>query len=162
MPITTKVVSLNPVHGEVCLIQHDVIVCQWLRQVSGFLQVLRFSDTNKTDRHDITEILLKVALNTINLNQPHFKLYYTGGHLGFPDQVTWSFLVLKSALAFVTFSHILHNNNVWKDADMQSGLLCQSRVNFVMLEWKKLMISLQIKNGVFELSDYLSALICIA
>jgi hypothetical protein len=29
------------------------------------------SSTNKTDRHDITEILLKVALNTINQpNQP--------------------------------------------------------------------------------------------
>jgi hypothetical protein len=29
------------------------------------------SSTNKTDRHDITEILLKVALNTINsTNQP--------------------------------------------------------------------------------------------
>jgi len=27
------------------------------------------SPTNKTDRHDITEILLKVVLNTINLNQ---------------------------------------------------------------------------------------------
>jgi len=26
------------------------------------------SYTNKTDRHDITEILLKVALNTITLN----------------------------------------------------------------------------------------------
>jgi hypothetical protein len=34
-----------------------------LWQVSGFL--LR-SSTNKTDRHDITEILLKMALNTIN------------------------------------------------------------------------------------------------
>jgi hypothetical protein len=27
------------------------------------------SSTNKTDRHDITEILLKVALNTINPNK---------------------------------------------------------------------------------------------
>jgi hypothetical protein len=27
-----------------------------------------FSSTNKTDRHDIAEILLKVALNTIALN----------------------------------------------------------------------------------------------
>jgi hypothetical protein len=27
------------------------------------------SSTNKTDRHDITEILLKVALNTIKPNQ---------------------------------------------------------------------------------------------
>jgi hypothetical protein len=26
----------------------------------------KVSPTNKTDRHDITEILLKVALNTIN------------------------------------------------------------------------------------------------
>jgi hypothetical protein len=26
------------------------------------------SSTNKTDRHDVTEILMKVALNTINLN----------------------------------------------------------------------------------------------
>ena len=30
---------------------------------SGYLRVLRF--TNKTDSHDITEIVLNVALNTI-------------------------------------------------------------------------------------------------
>jgi hypothetical protein len=36
-----------------------------LRQVGGFLRVLPVSSTNKTDHHDITEILLKVALNTI-------------------------------------------------------------------------------------------------
>jgi hypothetical protein len=29
------------------------------------------SSTNKTDHHHITEILLKVALNTINLNQSY-------------------------------------------------------------------------------------------
>jgi len=41
-----------------------------LREVADFLRVLRFppvSSTNKTVRHDITEILLKVVLNTINL-----------------------------------------------------------------------------------------------
>ena len=37
-----------------------------LRQVSGFLRVLRFPPPiSLHDRHDITEILLKVALNTI-------------------------------------------------------------------------------------------------
>ena len=39
-----------------------------LKQVSGFFLVLRFppiSPTNNTERHAITEILLKVALNTI-------------------------------------------------------------------------------------------------
>jgi hypothetical protein len=41
MPITTKVVSWNPVHGEVHSIQHYVIMfVSDLRQVSGFLQVL--------------------------------------------------------------------------------------------------------------------------
>ena len=35
-----------------------------LRQVGGFIRVLRFPPSNKTDHHDITETLLKVALNT--------------------------------------------------------------------------------------------------
>jgi hypothetical protein len=65
--ITAKVVSLNPDHGEVYSIQHYVIkFVSDLRQVSGFLWVLWFSPPIKTDRHDITEILLKVALSTIN------------------------------------------------------------------------------------------------
>ena len=42
-----------------------------LRQVSGFPRV---SSTNKTDRHDIAEILLKVALNTITLTLTIFFL----------------------------------------------------------------------------------------
>ena len=47
--------------------QHNVIkFVSDLRQVGGFLRGTPVSSTNKTDRHDITEILLKVALNTIN------------------------------------------------------------------------------------------------
>jgi hypothetical protein len=38
-------------------------VCQWLATGRWFSPV---SSTNKTNRHDIAEILLKVALNTIN------------------------------------------------------------------------------------------------
>jgi len=38
-----------------------------LRQVGDFHPGTPFSSTNKTDCHDITEILLKVALNTIIL-----------------------------------------------------------------------------------------------
>ena len=42
-PITAKVVSLNPVHCKVYLIQHYVIkFVSDLRQVSGFFWVLRF------------------------------------------------------------------------------------------------------------------------
>ena len=61
--ITTKVLSSNPVHGEVCSIQLYVI-----KFVSDFRQIgTPASSTNKTDRHDATEILLKVVLNTITL-----------------------------------------------------------------------------------------------
>ena len=75
VPIITKVVSSNPVHGEVCSIQHYVIkFVSDLRQVSGFLQVLRFPPPIKTDCHDIAEILLKVALNIIT-RQKHIFLY---------------------------------------------------------------------------------------
>jgi hypothetical protein len=50
-----KVVSSNPVHGELYPIQHYVIkfVSLWFSPVSS---------TNRTNHHDITEILLKVAL----------------------------------------------------------------------------------------------------
>jgi hypothetical protein len=47
--ITTKVASLKKVHGEVDSIQHYVM---------KFVRDLR--QVNETDRHNITEILLKV------------------------------------------------------------------------------------------------------
>ena len=51
-----------------CTRQHYVIkFVRDLRQVGGFLRVLRFPPpTNKTDPHDITEILLNMALTTTN------------------------------------------------------------------------------------------------
>ena len=64
--INCIVVSSNPVHGEAYLIQHYLIkfvkrlaACRWFS--SGTL----VSYTNKTARHDITKILLKVTLSTI-------------------------------------------------------------------------------------------------
>ena len=52
--------SSNLAHGEVYSIQHYVI------HFCGFLLVgTLVSSTNTTDRNDITEILLKVALNTM-------------------------------------------------------------------------------------------------
>ena len=46
------------------IIQFDTTLCDKVRQL---LATGRFSSsTNKTDRHDIIDILLKVALNTID------------------------------------------------------------------------------------------------
>ena len=45
-------------------------VCQWLATGRWFSPGTPVSSANKTDRHDITEILLKVALNSINQTKP--------------------------------------------------------------------------------------------
>ena len=42
-------------------------VCQWFASGRWFSPGTQVSSTNKTDHHDITEILLKVVLNTITL-----------------------------------------------------------------------------------------------
>ena len=61
--ITTKVVSSNPAGGGVYSIQHYVI--KFVSDLQWFSPGTSVSSTNKTNRHDIPEILLKVALNTI-------------------------------------------------------------------------------------------------
>jgi hypothetical protein len=58
--ITTTDVGFNSAHG-------DVFVSD-SRLVGGFLQ---FPQPNKSDRHDITDILFKVALNTITIPPNH-------------------------------------------------------------------------------------------
>ena len=53
-------------------------VCQWLATGRLFSPVTLVSSNSKPDRHNITEILLKVALNTINQTKPIcFKSYLT-------------------------------------------------------------------------------------
>ena len=52
-------------------------VCQWLSTGWWFSLCTLVSSTNKTDRHDITEILLKVALNTLTpIRWPHIASFH--------------------------------------------------------------------------------------
>ena len=59
-------------------------VCQWIATGRWFSPGPPVSSTNKTDRHDITEILLKVTLNTIKQTHilicpwffPHLSRYF--------------------------------------------------------------------------------------
>ena len=60
-------------------------VCQWLAIGRWFYTGTPVSSTNKTDRHDITEILLKLALNTI--------VHPT--HLGLSLGCIWKLLILS-------------------------------------------------------------------
>ena len=57
-------------------------VCQRLAAGWWFSLGTPVSSTNKTERHDITEILLKVALNTITLSLPKKNhIWYLGSHI---------------------------------------------------------------------------------
>ena len=56
VPITTKVLSSNPVHAEVYSIQHYVI------SLSVTYDRSMVSSTSKTDCQDIAKVLLKAAL----------------------------------------------------------------------------------------------------
>jgi hypothetical protein len=47
-------------------------VCQWLVTARWFSLGTPVSSTNKTDCHNIAEVLLKVALSTINLDRINF------------------------------------------------------------------------------------------
>ena len=70
LPITTIVVSSNPVHGEVYSTIFCDKVCQWLAPGQWFSPDTLLSSTKIADCHDITEILLNVALNKINQTKP--------------------------------------------------------------------------------------------
>ena len=96
MPITTKVVSLNTVHGEVCSIQHYVIkFVSDLRQVDGFLRspprmltintifrlvgwfmVFNATFNNISDISWRSDLLVEYAEKTTDLSQVTNKLYH--------------------------------------------------------------------------------------
>jgi hypothetical protein len=65
-------------------------VCQWLATGRWFFPGTLVSSINKTDRHNITEILLKVALNTINQTKSN-RLY--------TKNCSWIILIWKIAIS---------------------------------------------------------------
>jgi hypothetical protein len=82
-------------------------VCQCLVTSRWFSPGISVSSTNKTDRHDIAEILLKVALNTTN--QPNYYQYV---------RVFFLFFILLSYCYYaisISFQMIIfcHNRYQW-------------------------------------------------
>ena len=73
----TTTYAINPYHQKCCEFESHSDettlcdkVCQWRWTGRWFSPGPPVSSSNKNDRHDITEILLKVALNTINHQPP--------------------------------------------------------------------------------------------
>jgi hypothetical protein len=71
VPIITNAASSNPKRGVLDTTLSDK-VCQW------FSPGTLVSSTNKTDRHDRTEIFWKMMLNIINLKPTLVVGYYQG------------------------------------------------------------------------------------
>jgi hypothetical protein len=69
--ITTNVVSLNPAYVLDTTLCDKV--CQLLATCQLFSPGTLVSSTNKADRHDITEILLKVVFKHLNTSFPNWE-----------------------------------------------------------------------------------------
>ena len=87
-------------------------VCQWLATVLWFSPGPSVSSTNKINRHDITEILLKVALNTIkqtNINDSDWN------HFVLPVLCEFGYAIFNiKLLKFLIFFHLIFIQNFQK------------------------------------------------
>jgi hypothetical protein len=75
-------------------------VCQWLATGRWFSSGAPVSSTNKTNCHDISEILLKVALNTITLPYIYIYIYIHTTFFIFPFENVLFTVVLAFLCVF--------------------------------------------------------------
>jgi hypothetical protein len=101
-------------------------VCQWLATGRRFSLGLPVSSTNKADRHDITELLLKVALNTIK-HQQAYKFYR--------DIIISKLYIMSYSVSILTISYEYNLSCVLKKS---FGLLkAYSRSNWLFFVYIK-------------------------
>ena len=86
VPITTNVVSSNPVQAKFTRFDTTVCnqICRWLATGQWFSPETPVSSINKIDRHDVTEIFLKVAFVFPKYHMKYFSV------LIYPEK-TWLF-----------------------------------------------------------------------
>jgi hypothetical protein len=83
-------------------------VCQWLATGLWVSLCPPVSSTNKTYRHDIAEILLKVALNTIRpTNQQLLFVSMSSGNFSIKFLILWNNLFLRSVCGPLYMHHVL-------------------------------------------------------
>ena len=111
----------------------------WLAVGWWFSLSTAVSSTNKTDRHDITEILLKVALNTITLT--HFQLWITRAQkpntMGHNFGQTWIY-ISQCFMPFFIFSLLQSLLGVifgLLGLDIDPRVFIFTRLNSHFIEW---------------------------
>jgi hypothetical protein len=106
-------------------------VCQWLAAGLWFSICTPFSSTNKTDRHDITEILLKVPLNsgTITLTSSFWLV------------MSMDFIICNLPyLLSLRFEHLLHVFRTW-NVQTFKPLLAVVLTDLMMIEKNEICFS---------------------
>ena len=83
-------------------------VCQWLATGQWFFPGPPVSPTNKTDHHDLIEILLKVTLNTITLTLPISQLRF----VCFTTTHYEVYLIQPYMIKFIIYRFSVTNNNI--------------------------------------------------
>jgi hypothetical protein len=125
-------------------------VCQWLAKGRWFSLCIPVSSTNKTDCHDITEILFKVALNTIKQTNRMYECRLEIMILQHVDKC-YSFPPQKFG---ISFKPNCMDNKWMVPLKIDFNLLCwletqesQSMVNDKLVTWKMLRVSLDGSKG---------------
>ena len=138
--------SLIPVPGEVYSIEVIILyhitlcdkVCQWLATGRWFSPGTLVSSTNKTDRHDITEILLKVVLSTITLilsqfQYLHLKITPLSCYLksatddAFQNYIIHSLVIVKQRNIILIYCILCYPIQKWFFCSMKHLLFCTYR-----------------------------------
>jgi hypothetical protein len=116
-------------------------VCQWLASCWCLFPGPPVSSTNKTDRHDIAEILLKVALNTIIIINQSFKI------CSIKLMFEWVDMSIRRVMFQWTSSWSSHTVPVNKSMKIPKSLSQLSHpLSLLMFEW----VDMSIRGVMFQ------------
>jgi hypothetical protein len=157
--ISTNVVSSNPAQARCnwCKKLCDK-VCQWVTVGLWFSRSTLVSSTNKADHHDITKILLNVALNT--MNQPfqcdndddvHFVLD--------KNMLSWIFIVLAGWNNSPHVEMLIHTDTCWSTLTHYTDPLWHMLIQYNVSEWISIMCqsgSTCVRVNQYNVSEWIS------
>ena len=123
MPISTKVVSLNPVYGEVYSIQYYVIMfVSNLRQVSSFLRVLYFP----------LPIKLTATIHSWNIVESGVKYHKSTKPINYRKQISLMNMIYVASqnpinmwivITMIYYLNSFQKPSPWKDHNNTGGCL---------------------------------------
>jgi hypothetical protein len=148
VPITTKIVRSNPT--QVRCTQYNIMWSSLSVTCGRFSPGTPVSSTNKTDHHNITEILLKVALNTAWIDQEMLTLRqtnYTSCSFTFMSVLS-EWLLVNAKLAIFQLYHGKKNKLIFNEIMMRSVFHYTNTLSWIFIVLAHWNNSPQISNWI--------------